>query len=150
MLKTIFFVFLSIGLSAQPYLLADTASVSLKSHKLYLYDAAGSPGIRQDDRLVDSLEVNFAQAVSARELSFSIARPLLLGKDLSMEIRIFKIHQPVDPTDDQLLKTFVWQGEESDFVTLQNPAPEQIGLPAEPLELKPLKMRLQLDTLFGK
>lgn len=148
--RIIFLLLLSLGLSAQPYLLSDTSRVPSSTHYIYLFDAAGTPGIRQDDRLVDSIQVNFAQPIAPHQLGFSIASPLVIGEDLSMEIRIFKIHRPLDPTDDQLLKTLVWQGKESDFVSLQNPAPKQIDLPAERTEIKAQKMRLQLDTLFRK
>lgn len=135
---------------AQPYLLFERDTVSKKQHVVYLYDANSSPGIHQDDRLVDSIHLELKTPIRAINLSMSVSNPLTTGTDLSLEISIFEAFNPIDPRDDRFLQSVIWQGQVNDFSRLNLPEPRRINIPQSKVELETPKMRLNLDTLFRK
>jgi hypothetical protein len=137
------------GLSAQPYALLDSSSSPSREHRLYLYDANGTAGIPQDDRLIDSISLKLPQAIKAQNLNIIVHRPIITGQDLSLEISVFEKFKPQDPKDDRFLKTLIWQGLESDFKSLQTETPQRISVPQESTLQRP-KMKLEIDTLFRK
>jgi len=137
----------SLSIKAQVYLLPEAQEGSSQNWKVYVVDAMGSPGIHQDDRVLDSVIIKLSGSFRFSELYFSIQNPIITGSELTYEISVFQVYEIALPQDDRLLKTIIWESNLKSISRLRPAKAKSIQLVSDSISLKPVPLKINLDSL---